>query len=119
MTAEETAILKSLDRIVWSPTIQTIIQPVVRRVRDQLAGRTESVMAWEPVPVVTFGSALPPIIQSAWVFILRAGVNTGAERHPNSHQRMMSFIGSGDMQTGKRKMRHGIQIFCSATGIFP
>jgi hypothetical protein len=26
-------------------------------------------------------------------------VNTGPERHPNSHQRMMSFVGTGDMQT--------------------
>ena len=26
--------------------------------------------------------------------------DTGAERHPNSHQRMMTFEGSGDMQTG-------------------
>ena len=55
-------------------------------------------MTWEPIPVIGFGSALPQIIQSAWVFGLRAGTNTGAERHPNSHQRMMSFIGSGDMQ---------------------
>jgi hypothetical protein len=35
------------------------------------------------------------------VFVLRAGVDTGAERHPNSHQRMMSFEGSGDMRTGQ------------------
>jgi hypothetical protein len=40
------------------------------------------------------------MIRSSWVFILRAGRNTGAERHPNSHQRMMSFEGSGDMQVG-------------------
>jgi len=32
---------------------------------------------------------------------LRAGADTGAERHPNSHQRMMSFEGSGDLQTGE------------------
>src|SRR5207249_1597152 len=31
---------------------------------------------------------------------LRTGTTTGAERHPNSHQRMMSFRGTGDMQTG-------------------
>jgi hypothetical protein len=35
------------------------------------------------------------------VFVLRAGADTGAERHPNSHQRMMSFEGSGDMRTGR------------------
>jgi hypothetical protein len=56
------------------------------------------VMAWEPIPLSIYGNALPAMIRSSWVFILRAGTNTGAERHPNSHQRMMSFEGSGDMQ---------------------
>jgi hypothetical protein len=28
-------------------------------------------------------------------------MDTGPERHANSHQRMMSFQGSGDMQTGE------------------
>jgi hypothetical protein len=30
---------------------------------------------------------------------LRADTTTGAERHPNSHQRMMSYRGHGDFQT--------------------
>ena len=44
------------------------------------------------------------MIRSSWVFVLRAQANTGAERHPNSHQRMMSYRGSGDFQlwTGGR-----------------
>src|SRR5262249_24535099 len=33
------------------------------------------------------------------VFILRAGADTGAERHPNSHQRMLTIAGSGDLMT--------------------
>ena len=56
-------------------------------------------MAWEPIGVTVFEGALPAAIRSSWVFILRAGANTGAERHPNSHQRMMSFEGTGDLQT--------------------
>src|SRR5438067_11914647 len=57
-------------------------------------------MTWEPIPLTVFGRALPTEIRYAWVFILRAGADTGAERHPNSHQRIMSFEGSGDLQTG-------------------
>jgi hypothetical protein len=56
-------------------------------------------MAWEPIPPTLFHGALPALIRSSWVFILRAGASTGAERHPNSHQRMMSFEGTGAMQT--------------------
>ena len=58
-------------------------------------------MAWESIPLSVFGRALPPEIQSAWVFVLRACADTGAERHPNSHQRMMSLEGSGNLQTGE------------------
>src|SRR4051812_39486316 len=83
LTSEERAILEWLDRSVWSPTVQTVLKPIVRRVTDQLTSRHESVMAWEPISLITFGSELPCPIQSAWIFILRAGVNTGAERHPN------------------------------------
>jgi hypothetical protein len=56
-------------------------------------------MAWEPLPIEIYGSALPSFILSSWVFILRAHIETGAERHPNSHQRMVSYRGSGDFQT--------------------
>ena len=57
-------------------------------------------MAWEPIPLEVFDN-LPAEIKSSWVFVLRAGTNTGPERHPNSHQRMMSFAGGGDLQTGE------------------
>jgi hypothetical protein len=56
-------------------------------------------MAWEPVPLDLYGTPLPGSIQSSWVFILKANVATGAERHPNSRQRMMSYRGAGDLQT--------------------
>jgi hypothetical protein len=47
----------------------------------------------------TYGVGLPSSIFSSWVFALRAGAATGAERHPNSRQRMMSYRGAGDLQT--------------------
>ena len=99
MTSQEQAILLSLDEIVHKPAIQTALQPVVGRVCKQLASKSDEVMAWEPMPLSLFGDALPSAIRSAWIFVLRAGTNTGAERHPNSHQRMMSLVGIGDMQT--------------------
>ena len=41
------------------------------------------------------GRSLPQSIRSCWVFAIRAGAETGAERHPNSHQRSLSLTGSG------------------------
>jgi hypothetical protein len=101
MASDDRAILQALDAILKSNEVRSQIGPIVKRVREDLAARHSALMAWEPIPLSIFGGALPPQIKSSWVFILRAGVNTGAERHPNSHQRMMSREGSGDLQTGK------------------
>ena len=101
MTSEERSRLESLDAVLRSENVREQIRAVVERVRAELAQNKDGLMAWEPIPLSVFGRALPPEIQSAWVFVLRAAADTGAERHPNSHQRMMSFEGSGNMQTGE------------------
>jgi hypothetical protein len=100
MTQQEHARLESIDAVLRSETVRQQILPIVERVRAELARKKETLMTWEPIPLTVFGRALPAEIRSAWVFVLRAGADTGAERHPNSHQRMMTFEGSGDMQTG-------------------
>src|SRR5215468_1441167 len=100
MTKEERWRLEALDTALRSESVRAQIRSVVARVRDQLARKKDALMSWEPFPLDVLATTLPPEIRSAWVFVLRAGADTGAERHPNSHQRMMSFQGSGDMQTG-------------------
>jgi hypothetical protein len=103
MSAEEHSRLETIDTILRVEDVRTQIQPIIKRVRADLSGKPQAVMTWEPIPLDTFRGALPEGIRSSWVFILRAGANTGAERHPNSHQRMMSFEGMGDMQIGNEK----------------
>jgi len=56
-------------------------------------------MAGETVPLSALEPGLPPAIRSCWVFILRDGAVTGAERHPNSRQRTLSWRGAGDLMT--------------------
>ena len=101
MTKEERSRLETLDTALRSESVRENIRSIVVRVREQLARRTDALMSWEPFPLDVLATRLPPEIRSAWVFVLRAGADTGAERHPNSHQRMMSFEGSGDLQTGE------------------
>jgi len=101
MKPEERIRLESIDAILQSENVREQICPIIERVRAELARKNEALMTWEPIPLTVFGRALPDEIRSAWVFVLRAGVDTGAERHPNSHQRMMTFDGSGDMKTGE------------------
>jgi hypothetical protein len=102
MTPEERTRLESIDLVLRSDTVREQIRPIIERVRADLTRKNEALMTWEPIPLTVFGDALPGEIRSAWVFVLRAGADTGAERHPNSHQRMMTFGGSGDMQTEER-----------------
>ncbi|MGB9474575.1 MAG: hypothetical protein WCE87_05835 [Candidatus Udaeobacter sp.] len=99
MKPEERTRIESINTVLRSEAIRSQIRPVVERVRAELARKKDALMTWESVSLTVFGGALPAEIQSAWVFVLRAGADTGAERHPNSHQRMMSFEGSGDMKT--------------------
>ena len=98
VTAEERSLLERLDAIVGSEEIRAQIYPIVERVRTALARNQKAQMTWEPIPLTIYGGALPSEIRSSWVFVLRAGATTGAERHPNSHQRMMSFEADGDLQ---------------------
>jgi hypothetical protein len=101
MTAEERSRLELLDAALQSDSVRDHIRAVVVRVGEALAREKDVLMSWEPVPLDIFVTNLPPEIRSAWVFVLRAGADTGVERHPNSHLRMMSFEGSGDFQTGE------------------
>jgi hypothetical protein len=100
MPPQERSILESLNALLQSNAVRAGIDPIVERVERTLARDHAAAMAWEPIPLSIYGESLPPLIRSSWVFILRARATTGAERHPNSHQRMMSFRGTGDLQTG-------------------
>ena len=99
MEQEESRILEALDLAVRSGAIRPKIDAIVARVEQKLRERPDDVLAWEPIPLDFYTAPLLETIRSSWVFILRANTTTGAERHPNSHQRMISYRGSGDFQT--------------------
>lgn len=99
MDQEESRILQALDLAVTSEAIRPKIDAIVARVEQKLSARPDDVLAWEPIPLDFYTAPLPETIRSSWMFVLRANTTTGAERHPNSHQRMMSYRGAGDFQT--------------------
>src|SRR5262245_46667835 len=94
----EQKILESLDAAVSRPDATARLTEIGERVLATLARGPREIEAWESVPLSTYGAALEPEIKSSWVFVLRKGVITGAERHPNSRQRMVSWSGDGDFQ---------------------
>ena len=98
MSTEEREVLQTLDALIRNESIAAMIDPIVLQVEKKLAQSPDALMAWEPIPVSVYGKDLPAMIRSSWVFILRAQVTTGAERHPNSHQRMVSYREQGNFQ---------------------
>jgi hypothetical protein len=96
--SSEREILESLDRAVQSPRAAAFLSAVVADLAEVLQRDPGARLAWRSVPLDTY-DRLPEGIASSWVFVLRAGCSSGAERHPNSIQRVMSYGGWADMRT--------------------
>jgi hypothetical protein len=99
----ERDILESLDREIRAPRAAAFLSDLTAEVKAVLKTDPNARLAWRSVPLEIY-DRLPGGIASSWVFVLRAGCSSGAERHPNSIQRVMSYQGSADMRTwdGKR-----------------
>ena len=96
MDKQELKILQILDAIIRQESVRAVIDSLILRVERTLSQDVLLSLSWEPVPLATYGE-IPIVIHSSWVFAIPAQAKTGAERHPNSHQRMMSYKGSGDL----------------------
>jgi hypothetical protein len=95
----EDQLQQALDQCLWAPGVAGQIDAIADRVSWRLTADGAATMAWEPIPLSLYGAGLPEDVRSSWVFILRAGATTGAERHPNSVQRVVAYRGCGDLQT--------------------
>src|SRR3989441_9949406 len=106
----EKAVLTALDRAVGREAALEAIDARVDRLERKLAAQPGASMVWDTLPMTLFAPTPPGAVRSAWVFILRAGAATGAERHPNSRQRTMSYRGAGDLQVllGGRWRSHAL-----------
>ena len=97
MDANEIRLLQQIDLLLQDESIANRLNEIADRVEQDFASSGEP-LAWEDVPLEIYRNGLPAEIQSSWVFLLRADSNSGAERHPNSHQRVTSWRGIGDLQ---------------------
>ena len=97
MSMTKDPVTVALEAATGSGAVSTYVAAALERLERKL-GATAAPMAWESVPLAVFDRPLPDAIKSCWVFVLRAGAETGAERHPNSHQRSLSLTGRGEFQ---------------------
>jgi hypothetical protein len=94
----EREILAELDRQVRAPRAAARLSDLTTEVAAVLKRDFAQRLAWQAIPLEIYDS-LPAGIASSWVFVLRAGCSSGAERHPNSIQRVMAYQGWADMRT--------------------
>ena len=97
MNEEERKLLWSIDQILQDPSVAATIDRIADRVEQEFTKSTD-LLAWESIPLEIYGNKLPGMIRSSWVFLLKEGSSSGAERHPNSHQRVRSWRRRGDLQ---------------------
>jgi hypothetical protein len=110
MKVADDQVLSALNEAVRRQSTAATITSTLRRVVDQL-DTSAKLMAWQVVPLDTFAGILPESIRSCWIFVIRSGAETGAERHPNSHQRSFSLVGSGifELRAGTTWQPHALR----------
>lgn len=91
-------ILEALDRAIRSPRATAFLSALADEVSAALHADPAARLAWRTAPLEIYDD-VPDGIASSWIFVLRAGCSSGAERHPNSIQRVMSLGGWADMRT--------------------
>jgi len=101
MDTDEERIIRKLDSLLAGEKVRRRVDALADEVERMLRRTPDETIAWTPIPLEIYGSGLPGMIRSSWVFIIRPDSCSGAERHPNSHQRMMSYRGDGNIQVWK------------------
>lgn len=96
--ARESALLRRLEELIRRPAAEATIEALAASVLRRLELDVSEPLAWASVPLEAYGADVPAEIASSWIFVLRSNTATGAERHPNSRQRVMSYRGRGDLQ---------------------
>jgi hypothetical protein len=97
LSDSERGILAALDHEIRGRRAAAFLSALAAEVSSVLKRDTAARLAWRSIPLDIYDD-VPDDIASSWVFVLRAGSSSGAERHPNSIQRVMSYQGFADMR---------------------
>ena len=98
MDQREKAFLRKLEGVLESMPVQIAIDAAISEAKGQLGADRQSQAASVQVPLSECGPSLPSDIKSCRVVVLRAGREFQTERHPNSHQRVLSLEGTGKIR---------------------
>jgi hypothetical protein len=98
MDQREQAFLRKLEDVLESQPTRIAIDAAISEAKGQLDADLQRQAGSAQVPLSECGQSLPSDIKSCRVFVLRAGSEFQTERHPNSHQRVLSLEGTGKIR---------------------
>jgi hypothetical protein len=98
MDQHEKELLRKLESLLGNERTRIAIDTAISAAKMQLAADRQRIAGSVPVSLSKFGDSLPSDIKSCRVFALRAGSEFKIERHPNSHQRVLSLEGTGKIR---------------------
>jgi hypothetical protein len=98
MDRREKTFLRKLEGVLERRPTRIAIDAAISEAKGQLDADRQSQVGSVQVPLSECGQSLPADIKSCRVFVLRAGSEFQTERHPNSHQLVLSLEGTGKIR---------------------
>ena len=98
MDQREQEYLRKIEALLNSEKAWLAIDKAVLETQAMLDADPERFTAAVQVSLSVFGESLPSEIKSCRVFTLRAEFESRTECHPNSHQRVLSLEGIGEIR---------------------
>ena len=98
MNKREKSLLAKLGELARATAANSIIQEALVKAETELRQNPSKLGTTVQIPLSIFGKGIPAAIKSCRVFALRANTPFKTERHPNSHQRVLSIKGTGEVR---------------------
>ena len=97
MDPREQKYLRKIEALIDNEKARFVIDKAVLETKAMLDADPKRLTAAVQVSLSVFGDSFPSDIRSCRVFALRAGLESRTECHPNSHQRVLSLEGTGEI----------------------
>ena len=95
MDQHEQELLRKIESLLGNQRTQFAIDTAISGSKAQLDADQQRPAGAVQASLTEFGDSLPSVLKSCRVFTLRANTESRIERHPNSHQRVLSLEGTG------------------------
>jgi hypothetical protein len=116
MDHREQALLRQLESVLEGQPARPAIDAAIAESKRQLDADRQRPAGSVQVPLSVYGPNFPSVIKSCRVFVLRAGSEFKIERHPNSHQRVLSLAGSGKIRVFEKSTPRDVSLRSDMTG---